>query len=92
MQFVDRTPLQVYAVLLARSEYLCSVSTMYERSTTPCAAAVPSFECFVALRFGRVACRGVTVQLGIQSVAIRQLGRRPPLEDMSLGHDDDEIG
>jgi transposase InsO family protein len=28
-QFVDRTPLQVYAVLLARGEYLCSVSTMY---------------------------------------------------------------
>jgi putative transposase len=28
-QFVDRTPLQVYAVLLERGEYLCSVSTMY---------------------------------------------------------------
>jgi transposase InsO family protein len=28
-EFVDRTPLQVYAVLLARGEYLCSVSTMY---------------------------------------------------------------
>jgi transposase InsO family protein len=29
VEFVDRTPLQVYAVLLARGEYLCSVSTMY---------------------------------------------------------------
>jgi hypothetical protein len=28
-EFIDRTPLQVYAVLLARGEYLCSVSTMY---------------------------------------------------------------
>jgi hypothetical protein len=26
-EFVDRIPLQVYAVLLARGEYLCSVST-----------------------------------------------------------------
>jgi len=29
VEFIDRTPLQVYAVLLARGEYLCSVSTMY---------------------------------------------------------------
>jgi transposase InsO family protein len=29
VEFVDRTPLQVYAVLLERGEYLCSVSTMY---------------------------------------------------------------
>lgn len=29
VEFVDRAPLQVYAVLLARGEYLCSVSTMY---------------------------------------------------------------
>jgi putative transposase len=29
IEFIDRTPLQVYAVLLARGEYLCSVSTMY---------------------------------------------------------------
>ena len=28
-QFVDRTPLQVYAVLLDEGRYLCSVSTMY---------------------------------------------------------------
>jgi putative transposase len=28
-EFVDQTPLQVYAILLARGEYLCSVSTMY---------------------------------------------------------------
>jgi len=27
--FVDRTPLQVYAELLERGQYLCSVSTMY---------------------------------------------------------------
>jgi len=29
VEFVDRTPLQVYAVLLRRGQYLCSVSTMY---------------------------------------------------------------
>lgn len=28
-EFVDRTPLQVYAVLLDRGRYLCSVSSMY---------------------------------------------------------------
>ena len=28
-EFVDCTPLQVYAVLLERGRYLCSVSTMY---------------------------------------------------------------
>jgi len=28
-EFVDRTPLQAYAVLLERGEYLCSVSTIY---------------------------------------------------------------
>ncbi|MGH8967869.1 MAG: transposase, partial [Actinomycetes bacterium] len=28
-EFVDQPPLQVYATLLARGEYLCSVSTMY---------------------------------------------------------------
>jgi len=28
-EFVDQTPLQVYATLLARGQYLCSVSTMY---------------------------------------------------------------
>ena len=28
-EFVDQTPLQVYAILLERGEYLCSVSTMY---------------------------------------------------------------
>lgn len=28
-EFVDQAPLQVYATLLARGEYLCSVSTMY---------------------------------------------------------------
>lgn len=28
-EFVDRAPLQVYATLLERGEYLCSVSTMY---------------------------------------------------------------
>jgi len=28
-EFIDRTPLQVYAALLGRGEYLCSVSTMY---------------------------------------------------------------
>ena len=28
-EFVDRTPLQVYAVLLERGRYLCSVSSMY---------------------------------------------------------------
>jgi len=28
-EFVDRTPLQVYAVLLDRGQYLCSVSSMY---------------------------------------------------------------
>jgi len=28
-EFVDRTPLQIYAVLLERGRYLCSVSTMY---------------------------------------------------------------
>lgn len=28
-EFVDSTPLQVYATLLERGEYLCSVSTMY---------------------------------------------------------------
>ncbi len=28
-EFVDQAPLQVYASLLARGEYLCSVSTMY---------------------------------------------------------------
>jgi transposase InsO family protein len=29
VEFVDHTPLQVFALLLARGEYLCSVSTMY---------------------------------------------------------------
>ena len=29
VEFVDRTPLQVYAELLERGQYLCSVSTMY---------------------------------------------------------------
>jgi putative transposase len=29
VEFVDATPLQVYAILLERGEYLCSVSTMY---------------------------------------------------------------
>lgn len=28
-EFVDRTPLQIYAVLLERGRYLCSVSSMY---------------------------------------------------------------
>lgn len=28
-EFIDATPMQVYAVLLDRGEYLCSVSTMY---------------------------------------------------------------
>ena len=28
-EFIDATPLQVYAVLLERGQYLCSVSTMY---------------------------------------------------------------
>lgn len=28
-EFIDQPPLQVYAVLLGRGEYLCSVSTMY---------------------------------------------------------------
>lgn len=28
-EFVDRTPLQIYAVLLDRGRYLCSVSSMY---------------------------------------------------------------
>ncbi|TCO15707.1 hypothetical protein EV652_12180 [Kribbella steppae] len=28
-EFIDRTPVQVYAVLLERGQYLCSVSTMY---------------------------------------------------------------
>lgn len=28
-EFVDRTPLQIYATLLDRGQYLCSVSTMY---------------------------------------------------------------
>lgn len=28
-EFVDRTPLQIYAVLLDRGQYLCSVSSMY---------------------------------------------------------------
>ena len=28
-EFVDSPPLQVYATLLARGQYLCSVSTMY---------------------------------------------------------------
>jgi transposase InsO family protein len=28
-EFIDATPLQIYAVLLERGEYLCSVSTMY---------------------------------------------------------------
>jgi putative transposase len=28
-EFVDQTPLQIYAILLQRGEYLCSVSTMY---------------------------------------------------------------
>ncbi len=29
IEFVDRTPVQIYAVLLERGQYLCSVSTMY---------------------------------------------------------------
>ncbi|TCN25230.1 integrase-like protein, partial [Kribbella sp. VKM Ac-2500] len=29
VEFIDRTPVQVYAVLLERGQYLCSVSTMY---------------------------------------------------------------
>lgn len=29
VEFIDATPLQVYAVLLERGQYLCSVSTMY---------------------------------------------------------------
>lgn len=29
VEFVDRTPVQIYAVLLERGEYLCSVSSMY---------------------------------------------------------------
>ncbi|MGI8867745.1 MAG: IS3 family transposase [Mycobacteriales bacterium] len=29
VEFVDRTPLQIYAVLLDRGRYLCSVSSMY---------------------------------------------------------------
>jgi len=28
-EFVDKAPLQIYAILLERGEYLCSVSTMY---------------------------------------------------------------
>ena len=28
-EFVDQTPLQIYAILLERGEYLCSVATMY---------------------------------------------------------------
>lgn len=28
-EFIDQPPLQVYAILLARGEYVCSVSTMY---------------------------------------------------------------
>lgn len=28
-EFVDRPPLQVYAILLEQGRYLCSVSTMY---------------------------------------------------------------
>jgi len=28
-EFVDKPPLQVYAILLERGQYLCSVSTMY---------------------------------------------------------------
>ena len=28
-EFIDQTPLQIYAILLQRGEYLCSVSTMY---------------------------------------------------------------
>jgi putative transposase len=28
-EFIDQTPLQIYAILLERGEYLCSVSTMY---------------------------------------------------------------
>ncbi len=28
-EFVDQTPLQIYAILLERGEYVCSVSTMY---------------------------------------------------------------
>src|SRR4051812_5372887 len=29
LEFVDQTPLQIYAILLERGEYLCSVATMY---------------------------------------------------------------
>ena len=29
IEFVDQTPLQIYAILLERGTYLCSVSTMY---------------------------------------------------------------
>jgi putative transposase len=29
VEFVDQTPLQIYAILLERGTYLCSVSTMY---------------------------------------------------------------
>jgi transposase InsO family protein len=28
-EFIDQTPLQIYAILLERGEYLCSISTMY---------------------------------------------------------------
>jgi transposase InsO family protein len=28
-EFIDATPIQIYAILLARGQYLCSVSTMY---------------------------------------------------------------
>lgn len=29
VEFIDQTPLQIYAILLQRGEYLCSVATMY---------------------------------------------------------------
>jgi putative transposase len=35
-EFIDATPLQIYAVLLERGEYLCSVSTMYRILTANC--------------------------------------------------------
>ncbi len=35
-EFVDQAPLQVYATLLERGEYLRSVSTMYLILAEPC--------------------------------------------------------
>ena len=79
-EFVDRTPLQVYAVLLARGRYLCSVSSMYRvgvpaesfasTNSTP-TASLPAHRCQRSISWPPG-----TLRSPVDTARTRTLGRR----------------